>query len=260
MKKQILNIALLVLSFSTFAQNQTGEITYFFNRNAKITIGNGEQTEQQKAITEMLRKQFRKTFILKFSGNTSIYEKKKELSENTNGGINIIVFDGSEGKLYKSTSEKEYVKADESLGKRFLVSDKLIKPNWQLIDSTKKIMGYMCYKAKFIKKETNENDSLIKTSVIAWYTPDIPINNGPEILWGLPGLILEVHKGKVSITATKVEINVKNIKIEKPVKGKKISQEEFDIIKKKHTKQMQEMYKGGRQKDNGNSIRIQIDG
>jgi len=260
MKKLILNLALLIISASLFAQNQTGKITYSFNRDAKITLGNDMPTEQQKALTEMLKKQFQKTFILDFSENQSIYYQKQELQENTNGNINIMILDGTAGKLYKSTSKKKFIRSDESMGKRFLISDELEKPNWTLIDSTKKIMNYMCYKAKYIKEENDENDSLIKTTVTAWYAPDIPINNGPGMLWALPGLILEVFEGKVSIKATKIKLNANNIVIEKPKKGKKVSQDEFDKIKKKHMKQMMEMYEGGRQKDDGNTIRIQIGG
>jgi len=260
MKNKILTLAVLLISASIFAQNQTGRITYFFNRDAKIKIGNDMPTEQQKALTEMLKKQFQKTFVLEFSGNKSIYSQKQELQENTSNGISIVILDGSAGELYKSTSEKIYLKSDESMGKRFLISDKLEKPNWQLIDSTKQILNYLCYKAKYIKEETDENDSLIKIPVTVWYAPDIPINNGPGKLWGLPGLILEVHEGKVSITATKIELNAENIEIKKPKKGKKISQNKFDEMYDKHTKKMREMYEGGRQKDDGNSVKIQIDG
>ncbi len=260
MKKLILIGLLLILVASLFAQKQTGRVTYFFNRDAKISLGNNMPTEQQKALTEMLKKQFQKTFVLEFSDSKSIYYQKKELQENTKSNINIMIFDGTAGKLYKSTSEKEYLKTDESLGKRFLISDKLLKPNWELIDSTKKVLNYMCYKAKYTKEEADENDSLIKTTVEVWYAPDIPTNTGPDKLWGLPGLILEVHEGKVSIRATKVEINADNIAIEKPKKGKKISQDEFDEIHKKHMKKVKEMYEGGRQKDDGNTIRIKISG
>ena len=139
MKKLILNLALLIISASLFAQNQTGEITYSFNRDAKITLGNDMPTEQQKALTEILKKQFQKTFILDFSENQSIYYQKQELQENTNGNINIMILDGTAGKLYKSTSQKKFIRSDESMGKRFLISDELEKPNWTLIDSTKKM-------------------------------------------------------------------------------------------------------------------------
>jgi GLPGLI family protein len=42
---------------------------------------------------------------------------------------------------------------------------------------------------------------LPKVTITAWYTPEIPVSQGPEGYWGLPGLILEVNDGKTTICA-----------------------------------------------------------
>jgi GLPGLI family protein len=48
------------------------------------------------------------------------------------------------------------------------------------------------------EKKTNFMDNLEMpkdVTITAWYTPEIPVNQGPEN-WGLPGLILEINDGK----------------------------------------------------------------
>lgn len=56
--------------------------------------------------------------------------------------------------------------------------------DWELHPAdTMRIKNYICYKAttKFEGRE-----------YVAWYTPEIPISDGPYKFWGLPGLILKV--------------------------------------------------------------------
>lgn len=55
---------------------------------------------------------------------------------------------------------------------------------WQLEKGQKKILGYDCKKASVKYRGRN---------YIAWYSTEIPINNGPYVFQGLPGLILEIE-------------------------------------------------------------------
>ena len=157
------------------------------------------------------------------------------------------------------------------MGKEFLVKDTLAKLKWKMETETKKIGNYTCYKAtaqqavsksdfrnfrrkskdenndKKEEKSTNFMDNLElpkEVTITAWYTPEIPINQGPENYWGLPGLILEVNNGKTTILCSKVVMNNKDKKeIKAPNKGKVVTQNEYDEIVTKKMEEMKEMYK-----------------
>ena len=68
---------------------------------------------------------------------------------------------------------------------------------WEIIsDSLKTILGYECMMA-----ETNYHGRTWK----AWFTPEIPVQDGPWKLHGLPGIILEANGGNdFSILATEI--------------------------------------------------------
>ena len=79
-------------------------------------------------------------------------------------------------------------------------------------------------------------------TVTAWYCPEIPVNQGPDEYWGLPGLIMEVNDGKTVIMCSKLVMNVKDkIEIKAPTGGDKVTQKEFDDIMMKKMKEMSEM-------------------
>ena len=127
------------------------------------------------------------------------------------------------------------------MSRTFLIKDHLPKYNWKITNETKKIGGYLCKKA-VLKDGDNE--------IIAWFTSEIPSNEGPRNYYGLPGLILKVEDGTVIIEALKISFPKENIKISKPTKGKKVTQKEFDKIKEEKIKNLT----GGKQ--NGNGVQV----
>lgn len=83
--------------------------------------------------------------------------------------------------------------------------------------------------------------------VVAWYTPQIPINQGPGEYWGLPGLILEVNEDRTTILCSKIVMNPEEKEeIKVPSKGKEVTREEYTETVKKKMEEMREMYGGGR--------------
>lgn len=101
--------------------------------------------------------------------------------------------------------------------------------HWKLENETKQIGSYLCYKATSEQVVVNPKGTF-KHPIVAWYCPSIPFNFGPKGYNGLPGLILELQVRNFTWGATKIEISNENKIIEKPSKGKLITEEEFNKI------------------------------
>lgn len=104
----------------------------------------------------------------------------------------------------------------------------LFKENhtWKLINETKIINNYLCFKA--VKEKSIRNRASIE--VIAWYCPKIPIPNGPKEFGQLPGLILELQDGRFTFLANKINLDKnQDFKIKK-IEGKIILEEEYNKI------------------------------
>lgn len=76
------------------------------------------------------------------------------------------------------------MKVREFVHPGFYIYQELMPTDWAMDDGTTKVMGYKCRKAR-LKYGGRE--------WIAWYTPDLPISNGPWKFHGLPGLILKAE-------------------------------------------------------------------
>ncbi len=244
--------------------------------------GNKELTpEIKKRIEERMKSMSEKTFILNFDKSASIYKEEEKLETPTQGqgggsgrGRMWAALTPSGGTFYKNVKEKSFAVDREFMGKEFLVKDSLSNLNWKMEAETLVIGGYNCFKATAVKQVSKTDfrnltpkkeetapkktaDETKKTTfldalempkeviVTAWYTPEIPVNQGPEGYWGLPGLILEVNDGKTVILCSKVVLNPKiKAEIKAPTKGKLISQKEFDDTVIKKTEEYRSMNQG----------------
>lgn len=74
---------------------------------------------------------------------------------------------------------------------------------WEMQDSTKQVLGYTCQLAT-----TRFRGRLW----YAWFTPDIPIDNGPWKLGGLPGLIVEAYDSQNYFHYTLKGIRTKDLR------------------------------------------------
>ncbi|PID95437.1 MAG: GLPGLI family protein [Bacteroidetes bacterium] len=262
---------ILTLATICSAQNFQGKATYKQHRKFSVKV-KGNPT-LQKQIEEQMRKQSQQTYILHFTPTESIYEQETQLNTPTSkrqSGVTVNVMDiSSKAKLYKNIKEQRFVEQKDFFGKTFLIADSLKMPQWELTEEQKNIGQYKCYKAlwklehttdklnpKTGKFEPKKEDFIITV----WYTPDIPVSNGPETYYGLPGLILEVQYGKTTIACTEIVMNnSEKVTIEAPKKGKKMNQKEFDKMKDKKIKEMNKRNKSKRKGKDKNGISISIE-
>ncbi len=283
MYKVIFTLVLAVASFmGLHAQEFQGMAVYESKTSTsdfKTRMeGNKEMTpDMQKMIEERMKKMFEKTFILNFDKSASIYKEEEKLDAPGQGGGGMrmmMSMTGGGGTYYKNVKDKSYTVDKEFMGKEFLVKDSLPNLKWKMEGETRVIGGYNCFKATAVRpvsktdfrnfrpkkedaattkpadaaKKTNLMDELDmpkETIITAWYTPEIPVNQGPENYWGLPGLILEVNDGKTVILCSKVVLNPKvKTEIKAATKGKVTTQKEFDEIVLKKMEEFREMNQG----------------
>lgn len=211
----------------------------------------------------------KRTFVLNFNKNESVYQEEEQLelpAAPTKGMVIKMVSSGF-GKTYKNLSTKKEIIERDMFSKDFLVTEPLVLIEWKLESETKKIGNYTCYKAtgiipiseadeeaysKRVLEQEQRNsifldiEKLLPQKITVWYTPEIPVNHGPENLWGLPGLILEVNDGRTITLCSKIVLNAKNnLKINAPTKGTVISQRDYDNLEQKKLKEMRESRREG---------------
>ncbi len=265
MKNLIYGLLFLCVVECGYSQNFQG-VAYYFSKTqmGDFNFSSPDMTEaQKKEMKEELSKAFEKTYILDFNNFESTYrqEEKLEKPKPVDGRQIQVSFGGQVGsKLYKNLKNNYFSEEKDLFGKEFLVKDSLETFKWEFINEEKKIGNYTCSKAQLLipisekdKKEYEEfkaNKNEGKTSFIqmsepkeqiieAWYTTEIPISNGPDKYWGLPGLILELHDGTTSLLCSKIILNPeKKVEIKEPTSGKKVNQKQFKEIEDEKIKSM----------------------
>jgi GLPGLI family protein len=269
-KHTIFTLAIILVSLTLNAQDFQGVATYKSHRKVDLKLDekNSKNQEIEEQIQEQLRQQFQQEYTLTFNKNESLYKKNEKLAKPNPiaSGIQISVNDGSD-LIYKNIKENRFTNQTEIYGKQFLIKDSLKSKHWELADETKNIGEYTCFKATFNEEYTtqtlnSEGELASETkerTTTAWYTPQLPISNGPADFCGLPGLILEINDGELTLVCTKIVVNpTEKVEIEEPSKGKEVTQEEFDTIMEKKNKEMMDQFQS-RQKD-GENVVIKIGG
>jgi len=291
MKSAISKLIIFIFLFTGVinAQDFQGKAYYFSKTTMDMSRwGGGRQMNeaQKKQMLARMKPWLEKTYILTFNQEESMFKEDEKLAAPVGGrGPSVWGSSFSAGPQYKNVKTKTFLQDQEFFGKQFLIKDEMQPLQWEMGSETKKIGQYTCFKATASKPasevnwgrinrrrrtddtakkgdsakandvaslEVESKPAIEMIEIVAWYTPQIPVSQGPSEYWGLPGLILEVSAGNVTMLCSKIIINPKEkTNIEAPEKGKIVTKKEYkDII----TKKMQE-FRNNRRRNSGGSRR-----
>ena len=126
-----------------------------------------------------------------YSATYRAYEEELRKSVDANN-IAIPTSTSARGSIsmdfYRNYPTGKSTYLDKVIREKFRITEPLEQPQWDIIaDSTKQILNYDCQMARCTFKGRTWT---------AWFTADIPLDNGPWKLCGLPGLILRAYDAK----------------------------------------------------------------
>lgn len=281
MMKKLSILCFLLLSMNAFAQNISGKAYYQSKTTVDMDgFGGGQMSEaQKKQIMDRMKTMLEKTYILTFKGDESVYKEEEKLESGGSNRFSGMMGSFSAGEQYKNLKTNQLLEEREFFGKQFLINDTLANLQWEVGKESKQIGQYLAIKATAIKKidendfnfarrrgrgrnnektaEERKTDSLKAIEdplsqievpkelvVTAWFTPQIPVANGPAEYAGLPGLILELNIDRTTILCSKIVLNPKDMEeIEAPKKGEIVSREEYNKITKEKIEELQENFR-----------------
>ncbi len=237
-------LTLLFMSKQSLSFSQ-GYITYDFISAAPSEADMKERIEKVKAqipdeaIQEQIIKQLREKSIRKYEIHLAF---EREISVSHNEDIKNSPIKIGEEIIYRNVNEPVFTSQSYIFDKPFVVSDSL--PIYEVVytEDSKQIGPFKAYKA-IIKENTEEIAQV-------WFTEEIPYSHSPLKMYVDKGLVLEILKNDGAKVVFKEFSTVlpKEISLEKPNKGKTLTQNEFDLLKEEKIKDAQ---KGG-----GNTIVI----
>jgi len=281
--KKLLLLSILLSGTILYSQDISGVAYYESKTTVDMgNIGGRDMSEDmRRQIVERMKQYLEKTFILTFNGKESIYKEEEKLETGGGRGWGMMMNSFSAGVQYKDISKNQILEEREFFGKQFLINDTITNLDWEVTKESKQIGQYLAIKATAVKpvdendwsmarRRNRDRDSEEKEAeevadstkkepadpwseidipkevvVTAWFTPQIPIANGPGEYGGLPGLILEMNVFRTTLLCSKIVLNPKESEpIKAPSKGDMVSRAEYNQIVKEKMTEMRERFRG----------------
>lgn len=233
MIKHILISIFCFLCIQSFGQNENISGTAYYKKSLVLKTDKSEIKPFDAALIDAYDKV---QFVLNFYNNESAFQFSEESNKGGNSLYKIAtVLGGGKGIYYTNTTDSIYLQQRESFGKNFIIENTINKFKWELLNETKIIDSYTCYKARALKKLYVGENEFTSRVIEAWYSEELPVPHGPIGYSGLPGLILELKEGRYLYTLQQIFFD-SSVKISKPVEGEIISDIAFETVAEKANK------------------------
>lgn len=256
MKKLILTFSMGLLLLTAHAQQKQGRVLYERTIQMDLHIEGLAPANDGPALPRSHKDKLEVLFGNDQSLRRTMDEEMPEEFSERAGVMHATMMVGDAADVtYNNFATGQVIDQREFGAKNYIVTDSIHKLNWKLTGKTSTILNYPCQEAvaQLIGKRAvirMENDQL-KTeevpdtsSIVAWFTPTIPVPAGPEYQGQLPGLILgiNINDGRTIYTAIEVSGKTDVAAIKAPSKGKKVTVAAFN---KERDKMIAEMQRNG---------------
>jgi GLPGLI family protein len=209
---------ILFFVFSLLASAQTTTVRYYENQVVK----NLAKLKAQPRFVQDEMKPNQHSYTLTYSNNYSVYSYDADLAPKRDsvyieelpfGSQNVYRIRKDTIDTYNKTYFKDYTAKRMRWKKyHFQAEDKFLEWDWEISADTLTVAGYKCQKA---------TTSFFGSAITAWFTTALPVNTGPEMFAGLPGLILKLQIGYAEYVAYDVKTIATDTPITRPeFKGK----------------------------------------
>jgi GLPGLI family protein len=228
--KKIIFLFLLFTTNLCVSQITKGSIQYGIIINKDLPGNFLKEKDFVEAFSKANEAAEKVQYTLHFNGEEAYFFANPVLSETNIPLSGLVAIGGGKLKYYQNEKTKEYREFLDSKKVGIAILNRHIKYEWTLLNETKMIDGYTCYKATSpsINSKNNSRNTDPKFNIIAWYAPEIPVSYGPVGYGGLPGLILELQFYAETFYAKKINLNLeKEPEIDKLTKPKAISEETY---------------------------------
>lgn len=267
MKKSIVILLTgLLAGGSVLAQNFEGVVSYERVTDPAKAMANNPNADRMRAQFGNMPAQRPTIYTLILKNQESVFK----VDPNQEAGENSVVINGERRSFPRRLSKDEtlynleegtYRKYEEYAQQPFQVSGKYERIRWKVDPTqTRPVLGYECMMATASESEQRTmpvfdesgkmtmKDTVVTTEITAWFTDAIPSAAGPDKYNGLPGLILalDLNDGVTTFVATKVNevaVSADDMKINS--KGKKMTPEQLDKLKKEHQAEQMKNFRGG---------------
>ncbi len=237
--KHLVILILIVSSNYIFSQNNNIKVKYKVvasegSLESLDEIKNSKIPEYFKGIDNAL---VTLEFELDANKTKSHFYMIEGISSNEKATRVATIFTGND-EVFVNKSDSSFIKYKNRKGEKYFVSY-TPSTNWTLTNESKKIEGFLCYKAT-IEKTIRQKDNKIKNYIVlAWYCPEIPYPFGPKEFGNLPGLILELQDNKVTFLTSKIDMNVDKLNnLEIKPESKIISESDYNKIVDERKKEL----------------------
>ena len=218
MKKYLL---FLIFTSCCFSQIKSGNVTYNYQIGYDQVLSNDAYLKNMTESAQIGAKKI--SFNLEFNSKSSLFKLNDYITDD-DIDLAIAFSNATTSYFYDIILNVKTMNIDNFTGQ--YIVNYFEKTPWKIENETKYIGEYLCYKAT-AEQIVENSKGTFKHPITAWYCPSIPFNFGPKGYSDLPGLILELQIRNITWGATRIELSNENKIIEKPTKGRLITEEEY---------------------------------